>query len=208
MRDRRGLTVEIETPAGPIRPVRDVSLSVAAGETLAIVGESGSGKSLTGLAVLGLLPPAARAVAGEAWVAGQDTLRLAGPALRRLRGGTAAIIFQDPLSSLNPVHRIGRQVAEGMSGPGRMARAVQLLARVGIPDPEARARAFPHELSGGMRQRAMAALAIARDPKLVIAAAPTPALDVPLQAPGLDLWPGCRRSGAWRWCSSPTACRW
>ncbi len=186
----RGLTVEIDTPAGPIRPVRDVSLSVQAGETLAVVGESGSGKSLTGLAILGLLPPAARAVAGEAWVAGQDTLRLPAPALRRLRGDTAAIIFQDPLSSLNPVHRIGRQIAEGMAGPGRMARAVQLLARVGIPDPAARARAFPHELSGGMRQRAMAALAIARNPKLLIADEPTTALDVTIQAQVLDLLAG------------------
>ncbi len=188
----RGLTVEIATPAGPIRPVRDVSLSVAAGETLAVVGESGSGKSLTGLAILGLLPPAARAVAGEAWVAGQDTLRLHAPALRRLRGGTAAIIFQDPLSSLNPVHRIGRQIAEGMAGPGRMGRAVQLLARVGIPDPAARARAFPHELSGGMRQRAMVALAIARSPKLLIADEPTTALDATIQAQVLDLLAGLR----------------
>ena len=187
--DVRGLTVQIETPAGPIRPVRDVSLSVAAGETLAVVGESGSGKSLTGLAVLGLLPPAARVVAGEAWLAGQDTLRLHAPALRRLRG-EAAIIFQDPLSSLNPVHRIGRQIAEGMAGPGRKARAVQLLARVGIPDPAARARAFPHELSGGMRQRAMVALAIANNPKLLIADEPTTALDVTIQAQVLDLLAG------------------
>ncbi len=196
--DVRGLTIEIPTPAGPIRPVRDVSLHVAEGETLAIVGESGSGKSLTGLAILGLLPPAARVTAGEAFVAGQDVLRLPEPALRRLRGRTAAIIFQDPLSSLNPVHRIGRQIAEGISAhtnlPARAAwaRATSLLARVGIPDPAARARAFPHELSGGMRQRAMIAMAVANDPKLLIADEPTTALDVTIQAQVLDLLAGLR----------------
>ena len=194
--DVRGLTVEIATPAGTIRPVRDVSLRVEAGETLAIVGESGSGKSLTGLAILGLLPPAARVVAGEAWVAGQDTLRLDERALRRLRGRVAAIVFQDPLSSLNPVHRIGRQVAEAVraqsavSARAAWARAAQLLAHVGIPDAATRARAFPHELSGGMRQRAVIAMAIANDPRLLIADEPTTALDVTIQAQVLDLLAG------------------
>ncbi len=196
--DVRGLTIEIVTPAGAIRPVRDVSLRVAAGETLAIVGESGSGKTLTGLAILGLLPPAARVVAGEAYVDGQDTLRMTEPALRRLRGRGAAIIFQDPLSSLNPVHRIGRQIAEGIlahgavSGRAAWGRAVALLARVGIPDPGVRALAFPHELSGGMRQRAMIAMAIANDPRLLIADEPTTALDVTIQAQVLDLPAGLR----------------
>ena len=196
--DVRGLTVEIVTPSGTIRPVRDVSLRVAAGETLAIVGESGSGKSLTGLAVLGLLPPAALVVSGAAFVAGADMLRLPEPALRRLRGRVAAIIFQDPLSSLNPVHRVGRQIAEGVrahakiSARAAMARAVTLLTRVGIPDPAARARAFPHELSGGMRQRAMIAMAIANDPKVLIADEPTTALDVTIQAQVLDLLAGLR----------------
>ena len=194
--DVRGLTVEIATPAGTIRPVRDVSLHVEAGETLAIVGESGSGKSLTGMAILGLLPPAARVVAGEAWVAGQDTLRLDERALRRLRGRAAAIVFQDPLSSLNPVHRIGRQVAEAVRAQSAVsartawARAAQLLAHVGIPDAAKRMRAFPHELSGGMRQRAVIAMAIANDPALLIADEPTTALDVTIQAQVLDLLAG------------------
>ena len=196
--DVRGLTVEIDTPAGPIRPVRDVSLHVAPGETLAVVGESGSGKSLTGLAVLGLLPAGARVVAGQALVDGVDTLRLREAALRRVRGGVAAIVFQDPLSSLNPVHRVGRQVAEGIRAHGGGARAawartVALLGRVGIPDPAARARAFPHEMSGGMRQRATIAMAIANDPKLLIADEPTTALDVTVQAQVLDLLAGLRR---------------
>ena len=196
--DVRGMTVEIDTPAGPIRPVRDVSLHVAAGETLAIVGESGSGKSLTGLAVLGLLPPGARVVAGQALVDGVDTLRLREAALRRVRGSRAAIVFQDPLSSLNPVHRIGRQVAEGIRAHGgtwRDARsgAVALLGRVGIPDPAARARVYPHEMSGGMRQRAMIAMAIANNPRLLVADEPTTALDVTIQAQVLDLLAGLQR---------------
>jgi len=181
------LTVEIATPSGPIHPVRDVSLRVDAGETLAIVGESGSGKTLTGLAVLGLLPPAARVVAGHVWVGGEDVVRAGPGALRRLRGGVAAMVFQDSLSSMNPVHRVGWQVAEAMTGPDTTRRTVQLLAHVGIPDPAIRARAFPHEMSGGMRQRAMIAMALARDPALLIADEPTTALDVTVQAQVLDL---------------------
>ena len=194
----RDLSIEIATPAGIIRPVRDVSFRVARGETLAIVGESGSGKSLTGLAILGLLPPAAHVVAGEARIAGADTLRMGEQALRRLRGRVAAIVFQDPLSSLNPVHRVGRQIAEAVLAHQPLAaraawgRAVALLARVGIPDPASRARAYPHELSGGMRQRAMIAIAIAHSPALLIADEPTTALDVTIQAQVLDLLAGLR----------------
>jgi peptide/nickel transport system permease protein len=189
----RNLTIEIDTPAGPIQPVRDVSLAVAPGETLAIVGESGSGKSLTGLAVMGLLPSAARVTGGAIWVEGQDVLRLTETALRRLRGDRMAMVFQDPLSSLNPVHRIGTQIAETIHAhrrtSDRSARecVVTLLQRVGIPDPASRARSFPHELSGGMRQRAMIAIGIANDPKLLIADEPTTALDVTIQAQMLDL---------------------
>jgi peptide/nickel transport system permease protein len=214
MLEVRGLTVAIETPNGTIHPVRDVSLSVSAGETLAIVGESGSGKSLTGLAVLGLLPPAARVQSGAAWLEGRDVLRLDEPALRRLRGGAMAMIFQDPLSSLNPVHRVGAQVAEALNAhPGTpragtqhagqpsgqpddrsvRSRVVRLLTRVGIPDPAARAQAFPHELSGGMRQRVMIAMAIANDPRLLIADEPTTALDVTIQAQVLQLLADLRR---------------
>jgi peptide/nickel transport system permease protein len=191
--DVRGLTIEIDTPGGIIRPVRDVSLRVGAGETLAVVGESGSGKSLTALAILGLLPPAARAVGGAAFVDGVDTQRAAPGTLRRLRGGVAGIVFQDPSSSLNPVHRIGRQVAEAVRGPEARRRAIALLSRVGLPDPAARARAFPHTLSGGMRQRAMIAIAIANDPRVLIADEPTTALDVTIQAQVLDLLAALRR---------------
>ncbi len=195
----RGLTVEIETAAGVIRPVRDVSLQVGRGETLAVVGESGSGKSLTGLAVMGLLPPAARVAAGAAWVEGQEVLRLDEPALRRLRGNRIAMVFQDPQSSLNPVHRVGAQIAEAIRAhrrlPARTARRriTELLQVVGIPDAARRAHAFPHELSGGMRQRAMIAIAIANEPGLLIADEPTTALDVTIQAQVVDLLADLRR---------------
>jgi peptide/nickel transport system permease protein len=195
----RNLTVAIDTPAGTIHPVRDVSLSANPGETLAIVGESGSGKSLTGLAVLGLLPAAARVTHGAAWLQGRDVLRMDEPGLRRLRGSAMAMVFQDPLSSLNPVHRIGAQIVEALlvhsphSARAAWDQAVGLLQRVGIPDPARRAGAFPHELSGGMRQRAMIAMAIANDPALLIADEPTTALDVTIQAQVLDLLAGLRR---------------
>jgi peptide/nickel transport system permease protein len=202
--DVRGLTIEIDTPYGPIQPVRDVALRVDRGETLAVVGESGSGKSLTGLALMGLLPPVARITGGAVWLEGQDVVRLGELQLRRLRGDRMAMVFQDPLSSLNPVHRIGAQIAEAIHAhrdlpanvmrPDPIPRRVEaLLHRVGIPDPARRARSFPHELSGGMRQRAMIAIGIANDPKLLIADEPTTALDVTIQAQVLDLLAGLRR---------------
>jgi peptide/nickel transport system permease protein len=197
--DVRSLTIEIETPSGPVRPVRNVSLSVEGGETLAIVGESGSGKSLTGLAIMGLLPPVAHVVAGAAWLDGQEVLRLDETRLRQLRGGAMAMIFQDPLSSLNPVHRIGSQIAEAVqahrttSAAVARKQAVALLKRVGIPDPPRRARVFPHEMSGGMRQRAMIAMAIANNPRLLIADEPTTALDVTIQAQVLELLADLKR---------------
>ncbi len=197
--DLRNLTVEIETPAGLIHPVRDVSLRVFPGETLAIVGESGSGKSVTSLAVTGLLPGAARATAGVAWLGGVDLLRLSEEKLREYRGSKMAMIFQDPGSSLNPVHRVGDQIAEAILAHRPMPRgkaqaeAVALLRRVGIPDPERRARAWPHELSGGMRQRVMIAIAIANGPGLLIADEPTTALDVTIQAQVLELLAALQR---------------
>ncbi len=191
--DVRNLSVAIDTPLGLIHPVRDVSFAVCAGETLAIVGESGSGKSLTGLALLGLLPAVAHVSQGSAWLQGHNLLRLTEARFRGMRGGALSMIFQDPLSSLNPVHRIGAQIAEAMhshyavSNHEAKEETVALLKRVGMPDPEGRARAYPHELSGGMRQRAMIAMAIANDPRLLIADEPTTALDVTIQAQVLDL---------------------
>jgi peptide/nickel transport system permease protein len=196
----RELTIEIETPHGPIRPVREASLRVDAGETLAVVGESGSGKSLLALAVMGLLPPVARAVAGAVWVDGTEVLRLDEARLQRLRGARVAMVFQDPLSSLNPVHRAGAQIAEAIRAHHRLspraarARVAALLRQVGIPEPERAARAYPHELSGGMRQRVMIAAAIANGPRLLLADEPTTALDVTIQAQVLALLADLKRA--------------
>ena len=197
-----GLTLEIGAIGGP-EPVRDVSLSVAPGETLAVVGESGSGKTLTGLAIMGLLPPAVRVTAGRILYTGRDRathdlVRLDEPAMRRLRGDEIAMVFQDPSTSLNPVHRIGDQVAEAIRAhqdlsPAEAARrVVDLLERVGLPDAARRARAFPHELSGGQRQRAVIATAVANGPRLLIADEPTTALDVTIQAQILELMAGLK----------------
>jgi oligopeptide/dipeptide ABC transporter ATP-binding protein len=195
-----GLTVAIETPEGTIHPVRDVSLRVRAGETLALVGESGSGKTLTGLAVLGLLPEAAGITEGAAWLEGRELFRLDPSARRALSGSRLAMIFQDPTSSLNPVHRVGAQIVEAIRAHQRIGRreartrALALLRRVGIADPERRLDAFPHELSGGMRQRVMIAIAIANGPRLIVADEPTTALDVTIQAQVLDLLADLQRA--------------
>ena len=197
--DVQGMSVEIATPTGLIRPVEDIGFTLRAGSTLAIVGESGSGKSLAATAIMGLLPPSARVGAGVARFEGTDVLRLPEEARRKLRGGPMAMVFQDPMSSLNPVHRIGTQVAEAirahraMPEAAAMREAVSLLKRVGIADPEGRARAYPHELSGGMRQRVMIAMAIANKPRLLIADEPTTALDVTVQAAILELLADLRR---------------
>jgi peptide/nickel transport system permease protein len=187
------LTLGVETPTGSVRPVEDVNLSLRQGETLAIVGESGSGKSLTALAAMGLLPPAVRPASGSIWLDGNDLLQLGEPAMRKLRGGRIAMIFQDPMSSLNPVHRAGDQVAEairahrGLSHDAARNEALALFRRVGIADPEGRLIAYPHEMSGGMKQRVMIAMAIANSPALLIADEPTTALDVTVQAQILEL---------------------
>jgi peptide/nickel transport system permease protein len=180
--------------------VRDVSLGVRAGETLAIVGESGSGKSITATAIMGLLPPAAQPVAGHIWFAERDLLILPEPALRKLRGGAMAMVFQDPMSSLNPVLRIGEQIGEAirahtpaLGAAARRTRARSLLQRVGIADPDQRLTAYPHEMSGGMRQRVMIAMALANSPRLIIADEPTTALDVTVQAQILDLLADLKR---------------
>ncbi len=191
------LSVAFPTGAGWLTAVEDVSFSLAPGETLALVGESGSGKSATAMAVARLHGDEARVGGTLAWVtregASVDLATLAGEALRRLRGREIAVVFQDPGSALDPVFRIGDQIAETLRhlrGAGRREAAegaVALLDRVGIPDPRRRAGEYPHQLSGGMRQRAVIALALAGQPRLLIADEPTTALDVTIQAQILDL---------------------
>ena len=191
-----GLHVEFWTQRGTVHAVNGVSFEIAAGETLGIVGESGCGKSVTSLAILGLLPRAGRVTAGSATFDGRDLIGLSDRELRRIRGREIAMIFQDPMTSLNPVLTIGRQLCEalethfGVSGREAQARAVELLGQVGIPEPKRRADDYPHQFSGGMRQRAMIAMALACEPKLLIADEPTTALDVTIQAQILDLLRG------------------
>ena len=178
---------------GPRQVVRDVSFTLDRGETLALVGESGSGKTLTALSLLQLLPPGARNDAGRIVLDGQSVIGADERRLRRLRGGVAGMVFQEPMTSLNPLHRIGRQVAEAIRLHQRVPRAerkrrvVTLLEQAGFADATHRLEAFPHQLSGGQRQRAMIAMALANDPALLIADEPTTALDVTIQAQILAL---------------------
>lgn len=180
-------------PSGTRRVLDSVSFAVHEAETVCLVGESGSGKSLTCLAVLGLLPPRARLLGGAVRFAGQDLLALPAEALRTVRGGAVAMIFQDPGGALNPVHRIGSQIAEvlvrhrGLAGMAVRRAVCGLLEQVGLPDSARVARSYPHELSGGMCQRAMIAMALAGEPRLLIADEPTTALDATVQAQILDL---------------------
>jgi oligopeptide/dipeptide ABC transporter ATP-binding protein len=206
----RGLTVELPTPSGWIRPVDDVSFTLETGESLGLVGESGSGKSMLALALMGLLPPGAR-VCGEAWLAGAN-----GPAASRVnllalperervatRGRDVAMIFQEPMTALNPVMRVGSQIAEairahraGLTREEVDRRVLAALQRAAVPEPALRARQYPHQLSGGLRQRAMIAMALAggaSSPRLLIADEPTTALDVTVQKQILDLLALLRR---------------
>ncbi|MES2548306.1 MAG: ABC transporter ATP-binding protein [Pseudomonadota bacterium] len=191
--DIKGLTIDIARDTGPARVVDGIDLAVMEGESLGIVGESGCGKSLTMLSLVGLLPNRIRATGGQALFGGRDLLKLSAKELRKVRGSEIGFIFQDPMTSLNPVIRIGDQIAEaliyqkGMTRAQAKERAVELLALVGIPAPEERANAWPHELSGGMRQRVMIAMGLAGNPKLLIADEPTTALDVTIQAQIVDL---------------------
>jgi peptide/nickel transport system ATP-binding protein len=191
--DARDLTVEFAADRDPIRPVRGVSFTVQRGRRLGIVGESGSGKSLTALALMRLLPPQARLAAGEVYLAGRELTHLSEREMAHVRGGQLAIVYQDPMSSLNPLHTIGRQVAEAIQvhePVGRREardRAIELLGDVGLPQPERRFRDYPHEFSGGMRQRVMIAMAVCANPRLLIADEPTTALDVTTQARIMDL---------------------
>ena len=190
--DIRGLQVEFQTPTGTINAVCGVDISVAAGETVAIVGESGSGKSQTMMAAMGLLAANGRA-SGQVEFGGDNLLSLPGRALNKIRGKKITMIFQEPMTSLDPLYTIGRQLAEPMVEHGKMgwaqarSRALELLQLVNIPEPERKMRAFPHELSGGQRQRVMIAMALANDPDVLIADEPTTALDVTTQAQILDL---------------------
>ncbi len=182
---------------GPVAAVRDLSFSIAPGEVLGLVGESGSGKSITSLAIMGLLPPAA-IVKGEITFRNGDGVpthlaSLAADQLRQLRGSRMAMIFQEPMTALNPVMRVGDQIAEAVLAHHRVSRAeawrqaVEGMRDVAIPDPDERARSYPHQLSGGMRQRVMIAMAIVNRPQLLIADEPTTALDVTIQQQILDL---------------------
>jgi oligopeptide/dipeptide ABC transporter ATP-binding protein len=187
------LRVEFWTGRGTIYAVNGVSFDIAAGETLGIVGESGCGKSVTSLALLGLLPRAGRVRTGRAQFGGRDLLKLSDRELRKVRGKEIAMVFQDPMTSLNPVLTIGRQIREALETHFDMTRkeakerAGELLDHVGIPSARARLSDYPHQFSGGMRQRAMIAMALACRPKLLIADEPTTALDVTIQAQILDL---------------------
>ena len=187
------LRVQFWTDRGTIHAVNGISFEIAKGETLGIVGESGCGKSVTSLALLGILPRAGRVTSGVANFEGRDLLTLPDRELRGIRGREIAMIFQDPMTSLNPVLTIGRQIREGleahlgMSRAASTARAAELLDQVGIPSAKSRLRDYPHQFSGGMRQRAMIAMALACEPRLLIADEPTTALDVTIQAQILEL---------------------
>ena len=185
----RGLSVEITSRGRTSTILNGVDFTIAAGEVLGMVGESGAGKSMTGSAVLGLLPPGARISAGEVILEGRRIDQLTESERTRIRGRTIGAIFQDPLTSLDPLMKVGDQIVETIcahrpevSKTNAHRRAVALLAETGIPSPEVRANQYPHEFSGGMRQRVVIALALAADPKLIIADEPTTALDVSIQA--------------------------
>ncbi|WP_426300730.1 dipeptide ABC transporter ATP-binding protein [Arthrobacter sp. R-11] len=189
----RDLNVRFNSENGVVHAVRGVDFELMAGKTLGIVGESGSGKSVTSMAIMGLLPETAE-ISGSVRFKGQELLGLGDKAMCKHRGSDIAMVFQDPLSSLTPVYTVGHQIIEaltvhnpGMSSRAKESRAIELLAMVGIPSPQARLKSFPHEFSGGMRQRVMIAIAIANDPRVLIADEPTTALDVTIQAQVLEV---------------------
>jgi oligopeptide/dipeptide ABC transporter ATP-binding protein len=187
------LTTAFDLPGGSVPAVDDVSFEVRAGETLGLVGESGSGKSVTALSIMRLVQPPGRIASGHVWFKGRDLVALRESEMRAIRGAEIALIFQEPMTALNPVFTIGDQIAETLLVHGRATRraaksqAVGLLEAVRIPDAAARVRDYPHQLSGGMRQRVLIAMALACRPSLVIADEPTTALDVTIQAQILDL---------------------
>ena len=189
----KNLSTEFPVKKGIVKAVEDVSFDVDAGEILAIVGESGSGKSVTSLSIMGLLAEPGHVAGGSLEFEGKDLATLSEKQYRELRGNDMAMIFQEPMTSLNPVYRVGNQIVEAIRTHEKVSkaeakdRAVDLLRKVGIPSPEARINDYPHQMSGGMRQRVMIAMALACNPKLLIADEPTTALDVTIQAQILDL---------------------
>ena len=189
----RDLKVHFPTDDGIVKAVDGVSFTVERGETLGIVGESGSGKSVSMLTVMGLVTKKQAQIEGEILFRGENLLESSKEEIRDIRGKSISMIFQDPLTSLHPYYRVGDQIVEGLRAhrditkPDAMAQAVEMLRRVGIPKPDERARQYPHEFSGGMRQRAMIAMALSMNPDLLIADEPTTALDVTVQAQILDL---------------------
>jgi peptide/nickel transport system ATP-binding protein len=197
--DVRGLTVRFPTSDGVVQAVSDVTFTLSRGETLGVVGESGSGKSVSNLAIMGLLNRQRTAIAGEVLFNGRDLLTLPPEQLRDIRGKDIAMVFQDPFACLHPMYRVGAQIAEAVTahedvGKNRAwARAVELLEHVGIPNAKSRARDYPHQFSGGMRQRAMIAMALVHNPSILICDEPTTALDVTVQAQIIELIEAVKR---------------
>ena len=196
----KGLSTYFASGDGDIKAVDDVSLLVNKGRTFALVGESGCGKSVTALSVMRLIPsPPGRIVSGQVYFEGQDLLQLNEKRMRHVRGNKIAMVFQEPMTSLNPVYTAGDQIAEAIKlhqgKTGRQAKqdAIEMLNKVGVPDPQHRVDQYPHQMSGGMRQRVMIAMAVSCEPKLLIADEPTTALDVTTQAQILDLLDGLQK---------------
>ena len=189
----RDLKVHFPTVDGVVKAVDGVSFTLDRGETLGVVGESGSGKSVSFLTIMGLINRRSARVEGEVLFKGRNLLEVSTEEMRKIRGDQMGMVFQDPMTSLHPMYKVGDQIVEGikahrdMSKQEAMEQAVDMLRRVGIPKPEARARQYPHEFSGGMRQRAMIAMALALNPDVLIADEPTTALDVTVQAQILEL---------------------
>ena len=200
----RDLATSFSSHEGLVPAVRGVSFEVEAGETVGLVGESGCGKSVTALSIMGLLPPTGRIVGGSIQLAGKELVGASKRELYQVRGGRIAMVFQDSMTSLNPLLTVGRQITESLrkhlnvSKGDAQRHAVELLEEVGVPEPERRLSQYPHQLSGGLRQRAAVAIALAPNPELLIADEPTTALDVTIQAQLLELLSASVSSVAWR----------